>query len=107
MAAAVSPLLFGSDGSSPSELCGAKIRVWQPNSKKTVTLSIMDVCNTCPTTASIDVTQGAFLKLAPGGKKDPDAALEKGVLSVQWWFDDPAMQAKLPIGFEQWDNDAE
>lgn len=87
----------------------------------------MDVCNTCvfsfkfvpsgvlivlcldrcPTTASIDVTQGAFLKLAPGGKKDPDAALEKGVLSVQWWFDDPAMQAKLPIGFEQWDNDAE
>lgn len=58
----------------------------------------------CPTTASIDLTTGAFLKLAPGGKKDPDAALEKGVLAVQWWFDDPAMQAKLPIGFEAWDN---
>ncbi|TKA54053.1 hypothetical protein B0A53_03335 [Rhodotorula sp. CCFEE 5036] len=103
MAAAVSPMLFGSDGSSPSELCGVKIRVWQPNSKKTITLSIMDVCNTCPKATAIDLTQGAFLKLAPGGKKDPDAALEKGVLSVQWWFEDPAMQAKLPIGFEEWD----
>lgn len=59
--------------------------------------------SSCPKATAIDLTQGAFLKLAPGGKKDPDAALEKGVLSVQWWFEDPAMQAKLAIGFEEWD----
>ncbi|GAA5984862.1 hypothetical protein JCM10908_002428 [Rhodotorula pacifica] len=101
MVAAVSPAFFGSDGSSVSELCDAKIHVWQADSDQTIALVIKDVCNDCPTATSIDLTQGAFLKLA--NSDDKDAALDAGVLSVQWWFDDAALQAKLPLGFEHWD----
>ncbi|GAA5880265.1 hypothetical protein JCM3774_002472 [Rhodotorula dairenensis] len=102
LVAAVSPALFGSEASEVSELCGAKIRIWQPESRKTISATIMDVCNQCPTTTSVDLTHAAFLKLAPGGKKDPDAALEPGVLPIQWWFVDAAYQAKVPVGCEPW-----
>lgn len=54
--------------------------------------------DSCPTPTAIDLTQAAFLKLAP----DRDRALDQGVLSVQWWFDDIALQQRLPIGFDQW-----
>ncbi|POY76191.1 hypothetical protein BMF94_0711 [Rhodotorula taiwanensis] len=98
LVAAVHPALFGSDGSTPSELCDAKLHIWQPDSDQTITVSIQDVCSNCPTPTAIDLTQAAFLKLAP----DRDTALDQGVLSVQWWFDDVALQQRLPIGFDQW-----
>ncbi|GAA5821039.1 hypothetical protein JCM3770_004348 [Rhodotorula araucariae] len=100
--AAVPPEMFGSDGSVPSKLCGARLRVWQPETNRTVKVTIGDVCNGCPTATSIDLSQAAFLRLAPGGSDDPAAALELGVLAVQWFFDDPRAQALLGTGFEEW-----
>ncbi|BGP42399.1 hypothetical protein JCM10450v2_006493 [Rhodotorula kratochvilovae] len=100
--AAIPPAMFGSDGSTASQLCGAKLHVWQPESNQTITVAVGDVCNECPTSTAIDLSQSAFLAVAPGGADDPAAALEVGVLSVQWFFDDARDEARLGGGFEAW-----
>ncbi|TNY17724.1 hypothetical protein DMC30DRAFT_95896 [Rhodotorula diobovata] len=100
--AAISPVMFGSDGSTVSQLCGAELVVWQPDSDQTIMVKIGDVCNECPGATAIDLSQSAFLALAPGGSDDAAAALDAGVLTVQWWFADSAVQQSLPFGFETW-----
>ncbi|GAA5836309.1 hypothetical protein JCM9279_000351 [Rhodotorula babjevae] len=102
LVAAVSPDMFGSDGSTVSQLCGAELVVWQPDSNVTIIVKIGDVCNECPTPTAIDLSESAFLALAPGGSDDAAAALDAGVLSVQWWFADSKAQQSLGFGFEEW-----
>ncbi|EMS18208.1 expansin family protein [Rhodotorula toruloides NP11] len=103
LVAALPPALYGSDGDSVSALCGAKMNVWSPDSNVTISVKVGDVCNACPTTTSIDLSQAAFLRLAGASPKNRDAALDKGVLSIQWWLEDAGLQAQLPIGFSDWD----
>ncbi|KAK4335873.1 hypothetical protein RTBOTA2_004651 [Rhodotorula toruloides] len=100
---ALPPALYGSDGDSVSPLCGAKMNVWSPDSNVTISVKVGDVCNACPTTTSIDLSQAAFLRLAGASPKNREAALDKGVLSIQWWLDDAELQAQLPVGFSDWD----
>ncbi|GAA5892641.1 hypothetical protein JCM8208_005872 [Rhodotorula glutinis] len=102
MVAAVSPEMFGSDGSTVSPLCGGELRVWQPDSNVTISVKIGDVCNECSTPTAIDLSQSAFLALAPGGSDDAAAALDAGVLAVQWWFADAKVQQSIDFGFEEW-----
>ncbi|KPV74107.1 uncharacterized protein RHOBADRAFT_50004 [Rhodotorula graminis WP1] len=102
MVAAVAPDIFGSDGSTVSTLCGAELHVWQPDSNVTISVKIGDVCNACPTPTALDLYQSAFLALAPGGADDAAAALDAGVLAVQWWFADTKVQQTLDFGFEEW-----
>ncbi|GAA5945277.1 hypothetical protein JCM3775_007419 [Rhodotorula graminis] len=102
MLAAVAPDIFGSDGSTVSTLCGAELHVWQPDSNVTISVKIGDVCNACPTPTALDLYQSAFLALAPGGADDAAAALDAGVLAVQWWFADTKVQQTLDFGFEEW-----
>lgn len=119
---------YGSDGDSVSPLCGAKMNVWSPDSNVTISVKVGDICNacvfpfflaanrpvpplffltmsirSCPTTTSIDLSQAAFLRLAGASPKNRDAALDKGVVSIQWWLEDAGLQAQLPIGFSDWD----
>ncbi|BGP34341.1 hypothetical protein JCM10296v2_006156 [Rhodotorula toruloides] len=103
LVAALSPSLYGSDGDSVSPLCGAKVNVWSPDSNVTISVKVGDVCDACPTTTSIDLSQAAFLRLAGASPKNRDAALDKGVFSIQWWLEDAELQAQLPVGFSDWD----
>ncbi|BGP10358.1 hypothetical protein OF846_004392 [Rhodotorula toruloides] len=103
LVAALPPALYGSDGDSVSPLCGAKMNVWSPDSNVTISVKVGDICNACPTTTSIDLSQAAFLRLAGASPKNRDAALDKGVVSIQWWLEDAGLQAQLPIGFSDWD----
>jgi hypothetical protein len=100
------------------------MNVWSPDTNVTISVKVGDVCNacvfftsfahppslsaypdacSCPTTTSIDLSQAAFVRLAAASPEDRDAALDKGVLSIQWWLDDAELQAQLPIGFSDWD----
>lgn len=64
--------------------------------------SFLPRCCRCPTPTAIDLSQSAFLALAPGGSDDIAAALDAGVLSVQWWFTDSKVQQSLGFGFREW-----
>lgn len=79
----------------PNVSCACSTRADEP----VATLSPDD---RCPGATAIDLSQSAFLALAPGGSDDAAAALDAGVLTVQWWFADSAVQQSLPFGFETW-----
>ncbi|BGP26694.1 expansin family protein [Rhodotorula toruloides] len=79
------------------------MNVWSPDTNVTISVKVGDVCNACPTTTSIDLSQAAFVRLTGASPKHRDAALDKGVLSIQWWLEDAALQGQLPVGFSEWD----
>ncbi|KAF8197448.1 expansin family protein [Pholiota molesta] len=47
-----------------SSLCGQKVQITNTNNKKTVTVTIADACPTCKNSNSIDLSEGAFKKIA-------------------------------------------
>ncbi|GAA5986495.1 hypothetical protein JCM11641_005218 [Rhodosporidiobolus odoratus] len=111
--AAIPPGIYGSDGSDVSVFCGAKLHVWQPDSDQTITVTVGDICTLC-TSLSLDLSQSAFLLLAPSpsskslkqfGNDEDAAKLDSGVLSIQWWLADKDLQSELGLGFGSWEQE--
>ncbi|GAA5919232.1 hypothetical protein JCM6882_001102, partial [Rhodosporidiobolus microsporus] len=107
--AAISPSLFGSSN-SPSSLCGAYLRVWQPDSNQTITVEIADECKDCPSPLPLSLSPSAFLALSPppsssvlksNNNNEQAAKLDVGVLDVQWWMADQGRQGEIQYGFEE------
>ncbi|KAG5645246.1 hypothetical protein DXG03_006663 [Asterophora parasitica] len=60
-----------------SGLCGKKVQITNPANKKSVTVTIADACPTCKNGNSIDLSEGAFKKIA---------TLEQGMVGITWSF---------------------
>ncbi|CDZ97161.1 RlpA-like double-psi beta-barrel domain [Phaffia rhodozyma] len=56
--------LYGNDGGSPSDYCGKTITITRKSNGAQTTATVADLCPTCTTTYSIDLSVGAFTSIA-------------------------------------------
>ncbi|KAI8642230.1 RlpA-like double-psi beta-barrel-protein domain-containing protein-containing protein, partial [Parasitella parasitica] len=56
-------------------LCGKKINVRNPKNGREVTVKVQDTCPGCPSGDSLDLSPGAFKKIA---------SLDDGVIDIAW-----------------------
>ncbi|KAF8746088.1 hypothetical protein AX14_000149 [Amanita brunnescens Koide BX004] len=61
-----------------SALCGKKVKIVNPSNGHSVVVTIADACPTCRNGNSIDLSVGAFERIA-------DMSL--GIVSIDWWFE--------------------
>jgi hypothetical protein len=76
MIAAIDGDRYGNLGKK-SSLCGQKVQITNTKNKKTVTVTIADACPTCENSNSIDLSEGAFEKIA---------TLDEGEVPITWSF---------------------
>jgi len=60
-----------------SDLCGKQVRITNTKNNKSVTITIADVCPTCENGNSIDLSRGAFNKIATESE---------GMVPITWQF---------------------
>ncbi|KAG8925120.1 hypothetical protein FRC03_009077 [Tulasnella sp. 419] len=60
-----------------SDLCGKKIHITNTKNNKSVTVILADVCPTCTNENSIDLSTGAFDKIA---------TRDEGMVPIDWYF---------------------
>lgn len=65
------------NGEKTSALCGVQVHIKNTNNNKEVTITIADVCPTCDTDNSIDLSVGAFTSIATE---------EEGEVPIEWYF---------------------
>ncbi|KAI0082641.1 barwin-like endoglucanase [Panus rudis PR-1116 ss-1] len=74
--AAIDQDRYGNSGVK-SSLCGKQVRITNANNGKSVTVTIADDCPTCKNGNSIDLSHGAFLKIATEAE---------GMVPIKWSF---------------------
>jgi len=74
--AAIDQSHYGDSG-AVSPLCGKSVKITNTDNQKTVTVTIVDDCPTCPTDNSIDLSTGAFQMIA---------AESTGEVPITWEF---------------------
>jgi len=60
-----------------SSLCGKRVQITNPKNNKSVTVTVADACPTCANSNSIDLSVGAFTKIATEAE---------GMVAIQWKF---------------------
>ncbi|KAE9406937.1 barwin-like endoglucanase [Gymnopus androsaceus JB14] len=60
-----------------SKLCGKEVKITNTKNKKTVTVTVADDCPGCKNENSIDLSKGAFLKIA---------TIEEGEVPISWEY---------------------
>ncbi|PFH54304.1 hypothetical protein AMATHDRAFT_72811 [Amanita thiersii Skay4041] len=60
-----------------SDLCGRKIKITNPSNHKSVVVTVADACPTCRNANSIDLSVGAFKRIAN---------LDQGIVGINWSY---------------------
>jgi hypothetical protein len=76
MIAAIDQGRYGNSGAK-SSLCGQQVKITNTKNQKSVTVTIADDCPTCDNDNSIDLSSGAFQKIA---------TLDEGLVPISWSF---------------------
>ncbi|KAF9454541.1 hypothetical protein P691DRAFT_692150 [Macrolepiota fuliginosa MF-IS2] len=76
LVAAIDADRYGNTGAK-SSLCGKRVEITNTNNHKSVTVTIADACPTCKNRNSIDLSTGAFLRIATE---------EEGMVPITWKF---------------------
>jgi len=65
------------DSGGVSSLCGKQVKITNTENNKSVVVTVADDCPTCDNSNSIDLSVGAFTKIATE---------EQGEVSIAWEF---------------------